>query len=106
MRSTPIKDQVPELMYMAFSWDLGTASTAEAVSWVPGRTTLQSNPTSLAISGRRLPTSVPGRFSSPKISSGRPSMAISSRSQVFALALTSWVVVARVYSFMPTPVSR
>lgn len=39
---------------------MSTPSTALAVSWLAQRTTVRSPPTSFAISGRSLPTSVPG----------------------------------------------
>ncbi len=58
--SVPISDHVPELMYSASSLSVGTAMTAEPVSWVAGSTTLQLNPTSFCTSAVSSPSTVPG----------------------------------------------
>ena len=52
----------------------GTASTADAVSCEGQSNTVQSNPTCMQISGRKLPTTVPGNDGFSKIRVGIPSL--------------------------------
>ena len=80
--------------------------TADAVSWVAGRTTSQPKPTSSSISFVNLPTYVPGMERGMKMSSGNPRVRIRSLSQSFVSGLTSCVEVALVYSDFLTPVRR
>ena len=59
-------------MYNWSSSTVGIATTADPVSWVAGKMTLQENPTSSSISLLKSPTIVPGSEISPKIFSGYP----------------------------------
>ena len=73
-RSMPTKLQVPEEMNTLSKplspSAMGRLTTAEPVSWVQGSTTSQSKPTVSAISFLKLPTTVPGALSLPKMPVG------------------------------------
>src|SRR5437667_322249 len=59
--STPMSDQVPELMYAQLALSAGTAATAEPVSWEAGAMTGTGlRPVSAATAGRRGPWTVQG----------------------------------------------
>ena len=95
--STPSSDHVPDERYTARSSRAGTARYAEPVSCIAGRTTFVP---------LYSPTVAPGISSFPKIFTGRPSIAMSSRSQSFFAASSSAVVEESVYSWTIFPVRR
>ena len=72
--STPISDQVPELMYAhEEDEDAGTAAMADAVSCDAGAITGAALiPVSATTEGRSGPRTVPGWTSVPRISAGMP----------------------------------
>ena len=82
------------------------AKNAEPVSCVAGSTTRVEKPTSRSISGVRAPSTSPGILGLVNIEVGMPRVSSSPVSQSFVRASSMFVVVAFVYSFAATPVSR
>ena len=80
--------------------------TAEPVSWVAGKMTSQSNPTSCFTASVKPPRLDPGIETGPKIFAGAPTASSTSASHSSVRALSMPVVVAFVYSFTALPVSR
>src|SRR5438105_3077994 len=97
--STPIRDQVPELMYAHDSPCAGTAATAAAVACVAGAITgIGAMPAFDVTLGRNGPSTVPGWISVPRTLSGRAKAFTSSCAHVRVCGLIIWLVEALVYS--------
>ena len=94
-------------MYAQFAvpvWAVGTAATAEAVSWVAGATTATApRPVPARTSGRSVPRTVPGGTTSPSMCVGSPNRFSSSVAQVRVAGLKNCVVVAFVNSTAVEP---
>jgi hypothetical protein len=105
--SMPTRDQVPELMYAKSSSRVGTAATAEAVSWVATATTgTAPSPVWSATEGMSLATVVPGGTSSCISDVEMPSASKRSGSQSLERASRSCEVVAKVNSENFSPVRK
>src|SRR5262249_22050175 len=105
--STPISDQVPELMYAQESPLAGTAAMAEPVSCVAGAVTGTGlTPVSLASAGRRGPRTVAGAAARARNFVGRPNAFTRPYAQPRAVGSYIWLVVALVNSITFTPVKK
>jgi hypothetical protein len=106
--SRPTSDQVPEETYADGSSPLGTATTADAVSWDPTATTGTSSPrpTACATSGSKVPITDPGDRSGGRIPAGTPTRSATSAAQSPVRTSYSPVVEAFVRSAPSSPVSQ
>ena len=102
--SRPSKDQVPELRKSGFFPVAGTPATAEAVSWLPQRTTSiwPGEPSS----PRRCPAMVQGSLTDGRMAGGMPSREASSVSHSAVPALSNPEVLAMVRSTVRSPLSQ
>src|SRR5579885_806662 len=103
--STPISDQVPELMYAHDVPVAGTAAMAEPVSCAAGAITGAGfRPVSAATVVRSGPSTVPGCTSVPRICLGRPNAWTKPWDQDRVVGSCIWLVLASVYSLTFRPV--
>src|SRR5260221_14564627 len=102
-----MSDQVPELRYAQLPSSLGvvgTAATADPVSWEAGATTsIPPNPVWRDTESSNAPTRVPGGTICAKIFVGRLKRLSSLRDQSCFAGSKNWVVVASVNSAARTP---
>src|SRR5262245_46871217 len=105
--STPISDQVPELMYAQEDPSAGTEATAEPVSCDAGATTgIGCSPVSVTTAGRSGPSTVPGWTIVPRICPGNPNDFIRPCAQPRVVGSTIWLVLASVNSLTLIPVNK
>src|SRR5438128_1646763 len=98
--STPISDQVPELMYAHEAPCAGTAATAEPVSCDAGAMTgIEVSPVSAATPERNGPSTVPGATIEPRMCVGSPNAFTRPNAQPCAVGSYIWLVLASVSSF-------